>query len=168
MEFDHTYDLTEFTTKNRVLSPENIILHYISNPEVDDVFSAEAVVDLLKQYGFSAHYLIDRSGIVYELVPALMVAWHAGKSYYNKTYGLNHNSIGIELIGNDDVEFTDAQYESVANLCANLIGRFNSIKTKNIKGHQIVSDSKVRKDPKPDPGRMFDWVRFGYTLITRL
>lgn len=46
----------------------------------------------------SAHYLIGRAGETVNLVPADLVAWHAGVSSYAGYEGLNKWSIGIELV----------------------------------------------------------------------
>jgi N-acetylmuramoyl-L-alanine amidase len=46
----------------------------------------------------SCHYLINRNGKVFNLVHDSHVAWHAGKSCWDKYQNLNKNSIGIELV----------------------------------------------------------------------
>ena len=44
----------------------------------------------------SCHYLIDKKGMIIQMVPDKFIAWHAGKSKWGKE-NLNKNSIGIEL-----------------------------------------------------------------------
>lgn len=45
----------------------------------------------------SAHLVISRNGLIYQLVDFATEAWHAGNSYYQGLSALNHYSIGIEL-----------------------------------------------------------------------
>lgn len=142
---------------------ENIIIHGISDPRKADAFSVDVVLNLFEEYGVSAHFLIDRAGAMYQLIPPHLIAWHAGTSEYNGKTGLNSNSIGIELIGNKFKEYTNPQYNSLTMLGGILAYNYN-IKLSNVKGHQMVSDSDVRDDPKWDPGRYFDWIRFGHQL----
>ena len=46
----------------------------------------------------SCHYLINRKGIVIQMVKDRKIAWHAGKSRWKNYKNLNLNSIGIELV----------------------------------------------------------------------
>ena len=48
----------------------------------------------------SSHYLISKKGKIYQLVRDENVAWHAGKSRWEKDINLNSKSIGIELVNN--------------------------------------------------------------------
>jgi len=45
----------------------------------------------------SAHYFIKNNGEIINLVPDLYIAWHAGKSSWQKYKSINKNSIGIEI-----------------------------------------------------------------------
>ena len=46
----------------------------------------------------SCHYLINKKGIITQLVNEKFSAWHAGKSKWGKFTNLNSNSVGIELV----------------------------------------------------------------------
>jgi len=156
----------EHLTRGLITEHKNILIHYISDPRKGkNKFDMDNILALFEEYQVSSHYIIARSGKVYQMVHPDKKAWHAGKSEFNGVTGLNRNSIGIELAGDDFEEFTLEQYDSLIKLCSGLCKRYK-IPTLNIKGHQIVSDSKVRSDPKPDPGRFFDWIGFGYGLIS--
>ena len=50
-----------------------------------------------KRSKVSCHYLISRKGVIYKLVDAKKIAWHAGKSKWKNFKNLNNKSIGIEL-----------------------------------------------------------------------
>jgi N-acetyl-anhydromuramyl-L-alanine amidase AmpD len=50
----------------------------------------------------SAHYLIDRSGHTYQLVPDEYTAWHAGRASWHGQTKINELSLGIELENAND------------------------------------------------------------------
>lgn len=159
-------DSFEHLTKGLIMKHDNIIIHYVSDPRKgSEKFDMKHVLAIFEEYQVSTHYIISRTGEIFQMIHPDKKAWHAGKSLYNGITGLNKNSIGIELVGDDNEPFEKVQYDSLIKLCSFLCEKY-TIPTLNIKGHQIVSDSKVRPDPKPDPGRQFDWIGFGYGLIT--
>lgn len=45
----------------------------------------------------SAHAVIGRDGLIYQLAPFNTITWHAGRSTWKDRSGLNHYAIGIEL-----------------------------------------------------------------------
>ena len=71
----------------------------------------------------SCHYLINRKGIITQLVKDKNVAWHAGKSKWKKFVNLNYNSIGIELVNKGHQfgyqNFSKEQINSLIRLCKN-------------------------------------------------
>lgn len=104
----------------------------------------------------SAHYLVDRDGTVYRLMPDTLMARHC--------IGLNHIAIGIENVG--DLEhhpLTAAQCRSNAMLIRHLTARFPSIS--RLIGHHEYRTMEgepefLERDPryrnqKPDPGPRF-------------
>lgn len=76
------------------LSPLYLILHYTAGTTLAGAVSwfqnprAQA----------SAHLVIDRDGSIVQMVPFNRRAWHAGKSRWGNLDGMNHYSIGIELV----------------------------------------------------------------------
>ena len=72
----------------------------------------------------SCHYLINRKGKVFNMVPDKKIAWHAGKSKWKKFTNLNKSSIGIELVNKGHnfgyQNFTDIQIKSLIGLCKKL------------------------------------------------
>ena len=52
----------------------------------------------------SSHYLISKSGKIYNLLCPKLKAWYAGKSKWKNEENLNESSIGIE-IDNKEHEF---------------------------------------------------------------
>ena len=103
----------------------------------------------------SCHYLINRKGLIFKLVKDENVAWHAGKSMWQKFRNLNKNSIGIELVNRGHrfgyQAFPKAQITTLIQLCKILKKKYK-IKNKFILGHSDVSPLR-----KIDPGEKFPW-----------
>lgn len=103
----------------------------------------------------SAHYLIEEDGRVFQMVEESKRAWHAGISHWRGVDGVNHNSIGIEIVNPGHEwgyrKFTQAQYDALIPLCQAIKARYN-IPDINIIGHEDVAP-----DRKQDPGELFDW-----------
>ena len=83
----------------------------------------QEMLDTLKQYKLSVHYLIDSKGKVYQLVPEERVAWHAGPSFWAGDTGLNWTSIGIELEHQEfgQTDFPEAQINALIKLAQDII-----------------------------------------------
>ena len=105
----------------------------------------------------SCHYLINRKGIITQLVKDKNVAWHAGKSKWKKFVNLNYNSIGIELVNKGHQfgyqNFSKEQINSLIRLCKNLKKKY-LIKKENFLGHSDIAPLR-----KKDPGEKFPWKR---------
>ena len=107
----------------------------------------------------SAHYLISRSGKIYNLLCLKLKAWHAGKSQWKNDKNINDNSIGIELEnkGHDYgyTEFTDRQYKSLKKL-------LHFLKTiYRINDECILFHSDISPNRKKDPGEKFILKKIG-------
>ncbi|MGA8260297.1 MAG: 1,6-anhydro-N-acetylmuramyl-L-alanine amidase AmpD [Arenicellales bacterium] len=103
----------------------------------------------------SSHFLVKREGSLVQFVSTLDRAWHAGRSVLDGVPEVNDFSIGIELEGVDDGEYTEAQYRTLAHLTRVLIDAFPEIDRDRIVGH-----ADIAPDRKTDPGPRFDWPRF--------
>ena len=103
----------------------------------------------------SAHYLIGRSGRIFNLVDVKYVAWHAGKSMWKKNENLNKNSIGIELVNKGHKfgyqKFTKIQIKNLISLCKKLKKKYK------IKNNFILAHSDIAPIRKIDPGEKFPW-----------
>ena len=100
----------------------------------------------------SAHFVIDRLGLITQFVSCDERAWHAGASSFEGREQCNDFSIGIELEGTDDFPFEDAQYERLAALTQCLRARYPLTAAT---GHSDIAPGR-----KTDPGLFFDWSRF--------
>ena len=101
----------------------------------------------------SAHYLISRKGMIYNLLCPSIKAWHSGKSRWKNNININDYSIGIELEnkGHDHgyENFSQKQYQSINKLTNFLCNNF-FIKKSNIIFHSDISPNR-----KKDPGEKF-------------
>lgn len=162
----------------------HIMIHFcsyaIESPE--NPYQLDKVIDVFENFGVSANYLIDRKGVIYELVPENRVAYHAGKGklphepYYPNS--LNGHSIGIELlaigtekememfmskesyrrIAKENIGFTASQYSSLNWLLDDLLKKYPTVKKNR---QQIVGHDEYAPDRRTDPGSLFDWKKIG-------
>ncbi|MFG2657491.1 N-acetylmuramoyl-L-alanine amidase [Streptomyces sp. NPDC048425] len=101
----------------------------------------------------SAHYVVRSSdGHIAQCVRERNIAWHAGNWDYNT------RSIGIEHEGWVDQPeyFTDALYQSSANLTAAICAKYGiPMDREHILGH-----AEVPGTDHTDPGPYWDWSRY--------
>ena len=111
----------------------------------------------------SCHYLINRKGLVIQMVKDKDIAWHAGKSKWGNYKNLNYNSIGIELVNKGHEHgyqnFSKKQINSLLKLCKKLKKKY-AIKQKNFLGHSDISPLR-----KIDPGEKFPWKKLNKKKI---
>ena len=137
--------------KRRLNSIKFIILHYTG------MQSERVSIERLssKSSKVSAHYLINRKGLIIKMVDERNIAWHAGKSKWKNIQNLNANSIGIELVNKGHKfgyqGFTKPQIKQLISLCRVLIKKYR-INKKNILGHSDIAPLR-----KTDPGEKFPW-----------
>jgi N-acetylmuramoyl-L-alanine amidase len=130
---------------------DTIVIHSSYNSKGGDVYSVKEVIAIYRSYNVSAHYLIDRAGTIYRLVPEGYTSYHAGKSVMpDGRTGVNHFSIGIELLNKRGDTFTEAQYQSLRQLIVSVKHRHA---IRHIVGHGAVAELR-RSDPWN-----FDWKR---------
>ena len=159
---------------NQDLRPENTpldlaVIHHISLPPggfknkstshyiVDffqnklDIHSHPYFVEIASQK-VSSHFLITRSGELIQFVSTHNKAWHAGISSFMGRERCNDFSIGIELEGDGESAFEEAQYETLATLVKKLTLSYPNL--------QFAGHSDIAPDRKTDPGIYFDWKKF--------
>jgi N-acetyl-anhydromuramyl-L-alanine amidase AmpD len=151
--------------KDITIAPKVIVLHYTAGPTFKgtyEYFSGNHMEAGRKQLAaagdlnVSAHFLVDRDGTIYRLMPETRFARHC--------IGLNHVAIGVENVGDEDKwPLTDAQVEADARLVRYLAAKYPIT---HLLGHMEVTrlgekfayfkerDPKYRNS-KPDPGERF-------------
>ena len=116
-------------------------------------FDVAGVLAQFRQYGVASHYLIDRKGRIYRLVPEDDEAFHAGKSVLPDTgrKNLNATSIGIELMNTPTIAPDHRQYTALVELIKSIKQRYPI--------HYIVGHSDIAPKRKSDPWD-FNWKMF--------
>ena len=145
-----------------------IVIHCISLPpgvyegnQIEDFFlnkldiSQHEYFNSIKDLKVSSHLLIKRDGGITQFVPFNKRAWHAGISSFDGVEDCNNFSIGIELEGTEDSEFTDQQYNSLMEITKLLLLHYPNLSKEKIVGH-----SEIAPNRKTDPGKLFNWKRY--------
>lgn len=152
-----------------------LVIHYISLPPeefggdfIDLFFQGKLDPNLhpyfeeIKALRVSAHCLINRQGKITQYVNFDHMAWHAGLSCFEGRDKCNEYSIGIELEGSNNQPFTTAQYQTLAQLSAAVMGEYPLITASRIVGHSDIAPGR-----KIDPGQYFDWAHYRKLLENR-
>jgi N-acetylmuramoyl-L-alanine amidase len=105
----------------------------------------------------SAHYLIDKSGHIYQLVADEYCAWHAGKASWHGQSSINEISLGIELENANDGHdiYPPEQIDALRQLTLAKVAQYH------IPPDMIVRhlDIAVPRGRKTDPAG-FPWAEF--------
>jgi N-acetylmuramoyl-L-alanine amidase len=137
--------------------PSYVILHHTTNERVED--SLRTLSDPLREV--SAHYLIARDGVVYQLVDERHRAWHAGRSQWGADYDLNSSSIGVELDNNGAELYPLLQIDALVRLLTEIQSRYR-IPAANFIGHADIAPGR-----KVDPSAFFPWrllAQYGFGI----
>jgi N-acetylmuramoyl-L-alanine amidase len=130
----------------RLRDPKVIVEHYTVTDTFQPVFNTFAVnqpdPELHELPGVCSHYVIDRDGTIYELVPPRIMCRH--------TVGLNYTAIGIEHVGRSDAQVTGNRRQLAASLRLTrmLQGRYE-IATRNVIGHNENRSSPYHRERVP-------------------
>ncbi|HZQ88686.1 MAG TPA: peptidoglycan recognition family protein [Gaiellaceae bacterium] len=126
-----------------VLHPRAIVEHVTATDSFSSVYQTFAAnlpdFELRELPGDCAHFVIDRDGTIYQLVPLNVMCRH--------TVGLNWAAIGIEHVGLSDAEVIHdaAQMRSSLALTAWLMWRFH-IPLANVIGHNESLTSPLHEE----------------------
>ncbi len=144
-----------------------LVVHGISLPpgefggdEIEALFTntldwdAHPYFDGIRGLEVSAHLLIRRNGDVVQFVPFSERAWHAGQSRFHGRTRCNDFSIGVELEGEDETPYEDAQYASLVAVVEAVKRAYPQISNRDIAAHSDIAPGR-----KSDPGPAFDWLR---------
>lgn len=84
------------------------------------------------------HYLVDTDGHVYRIVHRSRVAFHAGRSMWEGKTNLDNYSIGVEVVGYHNRDFTMAQYTALKELLGEL-RKIYGIPSERVLTHSMVA-----------------------------
>ncbi len=127
----------------RLRDPKVIVEHYTVTSTFQQTFNTFApdVADseLHELPGTCAHYVIDRDGTIYQLVPRSIMCRH--------TVGLNYTAIGIEHVGFSDGEILRNAKQLAASLRLTRWLRCRyGIDTRNVIGHSESVSSPYHRE----------------------
>lgn len=156
--------------------PRLVVIHFTAIPTLDETLAEFAPLEIdgdrevIRKNGLlnvGIQFVVDRDGTIYDLYPETVISRHV--------IGLNHVAIGIENVGNGDLEDRQASAPlTEEQLAANLrLVRFLAQKYPSIEymiGHQEYRELEDPRHPghelfyeqlptyrteKVDPGRRF-------------
>ena len=137
------YSERHYGIDSYVLHPKVIVEHYTASTTFASAYNTFAAdvpdAELHQLPGTCAHFVIDRDGTIYQLVPLTIMCRH--------TVGLNYVAIGIEHVGTSDAEILNdaAQMRSSLALTAWLMQRYRIV-LKNVIGHNESLTSPYHKE----------------------
>jgi hypothetical protein len=130
----------------KLRNPHVIVIHYTETATFQETYNTFAPdtpdTELHELPGTCAHFVIDRSGGIHQLVPLGVMCRH--------TVGLNWTAIGVEHVGFSDREVLDdsAQLRSSLRLVRWLRCRFK-ISIRNVIGHNESLSSPYHREDVP-------------------
>ena len=145
------------------IEPKIVVIHWTAIPTLEQSFNAMNPAELpgsrknigsASSLNVSAHFLIDRDGTIFKLLPDNAFARHV--------IGLNNNAIGIENVGGSNAPLTRVQLKANEALVRYLAGRYDieyligHYEYRSFEGNPLWKE----KDPnyrteKIDPGPAF-------------
>ncbi|MFM1877778.1 MAG: hypothetical protein RLZZ241_644 [Bacteroidota bacterium] len=152
------------TSRDGTITPKMVVLHWTAIPSLQASFeafnaptlpNARADISGGGALNVSAHYLVDRDGTIYQLMPETLMARH--------TIGLNHCAVGIENVGGTpETPLTKKQLRANKYLIRSLANNYpieyviGHYEYTNFENHSLwlERDTKYRTT-KIDPGEDF-------------
>ena len=137
------YAERHYGIRSYVLKPRVIVEHYTASTSFSsayNTFAADVPDSELHQLpGVCAHFIIDRDGTIYQLVPTTIMCRH--------TVGLNYVAIGIEHVGTSDAAILQNTQQMAASLKLTLwlMHRFD-ISLPNVIGHNESLTSRYHRE----------------------
>ena len=128
---------------HRLRNPKVIVQHFTVTESFPPVYNTFALnrpdPELNELPGVCAHFVIDRDGTIYQLVPLELMCRHA--------VGLNWTAIGIEHVGTSDAQVMGNSRQRAASLRLSraLQGRYG-ISTRNVIGHNENRSSPFHRE----------------------
>jgi beta-N-acetylhexosaminidase len=127
----------------RLVRPQVIVEHYTASESFSSVwatFAADAPDPELHELpGTCAHFVVDRDGTIYQLVPLTVMCRH--------TVGLNYTAIGIEYVGTSDAEILANTRQLAASLALTVwLMATEHVQLRNVIGHNESLTSPYHRE----------------------
>ena len=146
------------------IQPRMVVLHWTAIPDLAGSYEAfypetlpgkRSDIQSAGSLNVSAHYLVDRDGAIYQLMPDTLMARHV--------IGLNHCAIGIENVGGTkETPLTRAQARANEALVRLLVSRYpiryliGHHEYTAFEGHPLWKERDTGyRTTKSDPGNTF-------------
>jgi N-acetylmuramoyl-L-alanine amidase len=130
----------------RLADPHVIVEHYTASESFSSTYSYFASdtpdVELGELPGVCAHFVIDKDGTIYQLVPLTTMCRH--------TVGLNYTAVGIEHVGTSDQEILGNPRQLRSSLSLTLwLMQQKHIQLRNVIGHNESLTSPYHQEIYP-------------------
>jgi beta-N-acetylhexosaminidase len=127
----------------RLVRPHVIVEHYTATDSFASVFATFAAdtpdAELHELPGTCAHFVIDRDGTIYQLVPLTVMCRH--------TVGLNYTAIGIEHVATSDHEVLSNPRQLAASIALTVwLMATEHIELRNVIGHNESLTSPYHRE----------------------
>lgn len=145
------------------IQPEIVVVHWTAIPDLEASYRAfedpqlpgnRKEISGAGSLNVSSHFLVDRNGKIYRLMPETMMARHV--------IGLNHVAIGIENVGGPEARLTREQLTANEKLIRYLNKKYNinyligHYEYQLFEGHHLwLEKDKAYRTQKTDPGNEF-------------
>jgi N-acetylmuramoyl-L-alanine amidase len=130
----------------RLANPKVIVEHYTVTDSFQPVYDTFAPnrpdIELGELPGICSHFVVDRDGTIYQLVPTRLMCRH--------TVGLNYTAIGIEHVGRSDAQVLGNRRQMAASLrLTRMLQGRHGIRTRNVIGHNESLSSPFHRELVP-------------------
>ncbi len=149
--------------KTATITPTMIVLHWTASRSLMGTYNAfnrsilpsgRKALSGASSLNVSSHYLVDRDGTIYQLLPDTTFARHV--------IGLNYCAIGIENVGSDNYPLTKAQLVANEKLVRLLCEKYNIQYLIGHYEHTLFKNTSLWRETNPyyhsdkiDPGKSF-------------
>ncbi|RZJ19828.1 MAG: N-acetylmuramoyl-L-alanine amidase [Acinetobacter sp.] len=149
--------------KTPTIVPAMIVLHWTASKTMMGTYNAfnksilpssRKAIASASSLNVSSHYLVDRDGSIYQLLPDTTFARHV--------IGLNYCAIGIENIGSDNYPLTKAQLLTNEKLVRYLAAKYKIQYLIGHYEHTLFKNTSLWRETNPyyhsdkiDPGKTF-------------
>lgn len=136
--------------ESAIINPTMVVVHWTAVSTLEATFDIFNPVHLggrpdlttASPLNVSAHFLVDRDGFIFRLLPDTTFARH--------TIGLNYTAIGIENIGGPDAPLTRAQLKANAELIEYLHKKYQLTYVIGHHEYYAFQGSPIWKETDPD------------------
>lgn len=137
------YSKVHYGTARWRLQPRGIVQHYTATRSLASVFATFRAnapdPELGQRPGVCSHFVIDRDGTIYRLVPVTIRCRH--------TVGLNHRTIGIEHVALSDREVMGNRRQRTASLRLTAwLAQRHDIAVGDVIGHHESVHSRLHRE----------------------